>query len=338
MTQTKTRGSHTACWIGIILLALLLVGSVALNLGLAAGLMARRAGPAGTGPSRGEDEFPAFREVHSHGAGRIKAVRLPIDGVLTRQADGGLFRPAVDRIELALRQIRAASNDPAVAALLLEVSSPGGAITPVDEVHQALRRFRESRADRRIVVYVRDIAASGGYYIACAGDRIVAEPTAILGSISVILQTLNWHELSERIGVRDTTIASGRNKDLLNPFREVDAEHVAMLQDVVDQLHARFSRLVRLGRGLSDAEVDAVADGRILTAADALERRLIDRIGGRGDAVELVHELLNEREVRFVRYDHSMRLGDWLARLQAMDGLERLVRPRPPRFAYLWQP
>ncbi len=335
MTENARRCSHAGFWAGIAVLAILLAGSFVLNLGLGARLLSRRAARL---PTRGVEEAPAFREVHLHGTGRAKAVRIPVSGILTRQPEGGLFRPSMDRTELLLRQIQAATNDRAVGAILLEIDSPGGAVTPVDEIHGALRRFRESRPDRRIVVYVRDIAASGGFYVAVAGDRIVAEPTAVLGSISVILQTLNWHELSERIGVRDTTIVSGRNKDLLNPFREVDPEHLAMLQAIVDHLHARFSQLVQQGRGLTEAELAAVTDGRILTAADALDRKLIDRIGSRTEAIELVHELLDHRDVRFVRYEHSVRWGDWLGRLQGPDGVALLPRPRPPRFAYLWQP
>ena len=330
--------SHTGFWIALTLLVLALAGSVLLNLGLAAGLAARGMAPRTPARRGGEDEFPALREIHSRGAGPVKAARIQVGGVIVRQSGGGLFSPITDLTQSILDQIRVAKQDDAVQALLIEVDSPGGAITPVDEIHRALTAFRESRPDRRVVVYVRDMAASGGYYIAVAGDRIIAEPTALVGSISVILQTLNWHELSERIGVRDTTIKSGRNKDLLNPFREVDAEQVALLQDVVDHLHERFAGHVRQGRGLSAEALGSLADGRILTSAEALEHRLIDRIGSHADALDLVHELLETDRVKFVRYERTQRFSDWLARLRTPIQWDVLSPIRPPRFAYLWQP
>ncbi|MDZ4198517.1 MAG: S49 family peptidase, partial [Kiritimatiellia bacterium] len=217
------RCSHGFFWAAIVLLSLALIGSLARSVKPGSRVKQRSV-------SVPEDQYPSFTETHSYGRGDVKAVRIPVQGVIVRSTETGWFGIQTDMTESILQQIRSARNDKDVKAILLEVDSPGGAITPTDEIAAALRDFRASRSDRRIVAYIRDLAASGGYYVIAGADRIVSEPTALVGSISVILQTLNWHGLSERIGITDTTIKSGSNKDLLNPFHPVPEEQRAMLQ------------------------------------------------------------------------------------------------------------
>lgn len=328
--------STVGLWIAIVLLAVALGLSLMLNAGLTVGRLAEFGGKrAGDTP---EDEFPSFQEKTSYGSGGTKVVRIAVEGVLSRNIETGWFGIARDPVGDVLRQIRAAQNDEEVGALIVEVDSPGGEVTPTDEIHNALREFRESREDRRVVVFVRGMAASGGYYIAAAADRIVAEPTAIVGSISVILQSLNWHGLSERVGVTATTIASGRLKDMLNPFKPVNPEHIAILQRVVDDVHERFSKVVAEGRGLDETAVAEVADGRIFSVTDALEKKLVDRVGFWDDAVEVLSELV-EDDVRVVRYTRSPRFSDWLAQLRAPVDLSGMAPlGRGPRLWMLWQP
>lgn len=331
-------GSYTGYRVAIILLIAALAVSLLLNFSLTAGRAMRKATARLPVRRTGVDEQSELREIHSLGRGSVKAARIPVNGVILRRVEGGLFSPGVDMTESILSQIRAATDDRDVRAILIEVDSPGGAVTPIDEIHRALRAFRESRPDRRIVVHVRDIAASGGYYIAVAADRVVAEPTAVVGSIGVMIQTLNWHDLSARIGIRDATIKSGENKDLLNPFREIDPAQQAMLQSIVDQMHERFVRRVSEGRNLDPAELAPLADGRIFTAADALRAGLIDHEGSFKDALALLREMLDLPELRVVRYESPARFGHWLSRLQSPVDVGLFSAPRTPRFAYLWQP
>jgi len=340
--RTNRTCSHAGFFIALAVLGALLGLSLFLNFSLGAGLAAAHShGRARAAVEIPEDEAPDFAEVWSYGAGDVKAVRLSLEGIITRQAEETLWGIGPDPVEELLRRIRAATRDEDVRALVLEVDSPGGEITPTDEIHRALRAFRESRDDRRVMVYVRDLAASGGYYAAVAGDRILAQPTAIVGSIGVIMQTLNWRGLSEKIGLHDTTIKSGANKDLLNPFRETPPEQLALLQSVVDRLHTHFKDVVRAGRNLDTARLDALADGRIFLASEAVELGLIDGVGGWEDVLEQTRDLLEEDEVRFVRYE-------------TQDGWRSLLRrfksrgPRLPwsgrgwrggtTFQYLWQP
>jgi len=284
-----------------------------------------------------EDQEPNFTEIWSWGDGEIKAVRVTIDGVIERSVSEGLLGVPRDPTESLLRQIRAAQQDADVRLLLVEVDSPGGELSPTDEIHRALCAFRESRQDRKVVVWVKGLAASGGYYIAAAADRIVAQPTALIGSISVLLQTLNWHVLSQRIGVTDVTIRSGRNKDLLNPFQPVAEEQLAILQRIVDEAHARFVELVAAGRGLSIESVTPMADGRIFTAAEAFRLGLVDAVGYWEDALAEAEKLAGGT-LRLVRYE---RPGGWLARLLSARQPLRIALPSPPagaRLMCIWQP
>jgi protease-4 len=286
----------------------------------------------------GEDQFPQLMERWSYGHGDVKAVRIPLQGIIMRQSGGGLFTSGIDKVREILHQIRAATHDQDVKAILLEVDSPGGAITPTDEIYHELNRFKESRDDRIVVAFTRDLAASGGYYAAMAADWIIAEPTSMVGSIGVIMQSLNWKQLTDDIGIRDITITSGENKDMLNPFKEPDPAEVAILQKVVDSMYARFRKIVQTSRDLDESAMSEIADGRIFSAEEALDVRLIDQIGYWTDAADRVAALTGEEEVRFVEYYRHM---DWFTLLTQVKA--PTVNPtawfsQSPRLMYLWRP
>jgi protease-4 len=272
-----------------------------------------------------EDQYPRFTERWSYGAGDVKAVRIPLKGFISREAEGGLFSPVYDPVAGVIRQIRAAENDPQVHALILEVDTPGGGITPSDEIYNALLQFRQSREDRRIVVYMMDVAASGGYMISMAGDWLIAEPTSIIGSIGVILQTLNWKTLSEKVGVTDVTFKSGETKDILNPFREVSEEERVMMQSVVDDLYQHFFDIVCKGRNLDADTLAPLAEGQVFTAQNALEHGLIDQIGYWKDVRHAVRNLLDRKKVRIVRYESQEPFFNRMFSAAA-SGLQRVPR------------
>ena len=326
---------HGPFWVAIAALVAVLALSLLLNL-TAVALFASSA-PAAAGG--GEDEFPRFAEIHSYGSGTAKVVRIAFTGILTRQLDAG-WLGSTDPVEDLLLQIRAARQDNEVAALLLEIDSPGGDVTAADEIHRELELFRQSRDNRRLTVLVHDLAASGGYYIALPADRILAQPTSLVGSIGVILQTLNVHGLGEKIGVTDTTVKSGRNKDLLNPFRPVDPEQIRLLQDSVDAMHARFVSLVAHGRALPESDLIPLADGRLFTADDALKHRLIDGIGYWDDLLAETAALLGEDDLYVVRYQNEKSFFDrFLGAASPLPSLQSLFSAAAtPRRLFLWRP
>lgn len=240
-----------------------------------------------------------------------KAVRIPLVGTIDL-ADDGFGEEG--NAATALRSIRRATEDPSVDAILLLVDSGGGGITASDILYNALREFRLSDEGRRVVVLMGDMACSGAYYASLPADRILAHPTSITGSIGVILPSYNVRQLADRLGIADNSIQSGANKSMLNPMRDLTDEQRTMLQETVDELHSRFTSLVVLHRGLSAERVKALADGRIYTARQALQHKLVDDIGYLQDAEDAVVALLgNDHEVDFYEYEHKLSLRDLFA-------------------------
>lgn len=337
MNTPSAKRSTVGFWIVIILLVVGLLASIGLNTGLAVALLAK--GTTATSKKKqGADEFPSLNEVWSYGSGDVKAVRIALNGVIMRGGEETLLGRAPDKIESILQEIRAAKNDDSVRAIIFEVDSPGGGVTPSDEIYSALMGFRDSREDRVVTVFIRDMAASGGYYASVAGDWLLAEPTAIVGSIGVILQTLNFKSLSEKIGVRDVTVKSGPNKDLLNPFSDVSPEQLMFLQEMIDNNYHRFVSLVQESRSLDDEKMKTLADGRIFSADQALEEGLIDQVGYWDDIVAKTAELLEVSAVKVIRYERPADFFSWLASARLNLAPSALLQHERPRLNYLWQP
>jgi protease-4 len=319
----KHRKSNRKLWGTIIILSLILAGT----------LLSRRQ----IEEDYPRDEAPKLDETWSFGSGDIKVVRIPLDGVIMRAEEEGFFTARSDMVSGILTQVRAAERDSEMRAIILEVNSPGGGVTPSDEIYNALRKFRESRPDRRVVVFIRDLGASGAYYAAMAADLIIAEPTAVVGSIGVIMQSINFQGLSEKIGITDVTIKSGENKDMLNPFRAVNTNQVALLQTLIDTMQNRFSGIVAESRKLDRAANPDLFDGRIFSAGDALDRGLIDEIGYWNDALARTAELLDTGALYVVRYEPQRTFFE-----QLIEGKNPVVLPslklRSPQFLYLWKP
>ena len=324
-------GSKVGCWIAIAVLALLLFGSFLTNIGLTAALFAGSPGGRNDYPM---DEEPAYDEIWSYGYGETKVVRINLSGVIMRGRRERLFGSEPDMVESILSQIRAATIDPLVKAILLEVDSPGGGVTPSDEIYAALEQFKAEDDERLVMVFVRDLGASGAYYAAMAGDFIIAEPTAIVGSVGVIMQTLNMKGLGEKVGLSSVTIASGKNKDMLNPFEEVNPVHVEMLQELVDGMQERFASIVETARGLESREL---LDGRVFNAAQAMEHNLIDGVGYLQDAIDKLVFLLDVEDIYIVRYYEEL---GFFASLMAskMPAVPDFSAIQQPRFLYLWKP
>jgi protease-4 len=326
--------SKTGYWIAISLLSVGLFFSMSFNfLGLIA-LLFRGESPEMDYPV---DAAPEFEEIWSEGsreAQHNKVVRIELAGVIMRGQRERLLGSDPDMVESVLAQIQAAQNDVYVKAILLEVDSPGGAVTPSDEIYTALQRFKRSADGRRVVVFIRDLGASGAYYAAMAGDRIIAEPTAVVGSVGVIMQTVNMKELGDKIGLKSVTIASGENKDMLNPLKEVDPQHREMLQVLVNEMQDRFASIVMASRGL---ESRALLDGRIFTAQQALEQGLIDAVGYWPDAIGQLKELLGEDAFYMIRYAEAQGFLDAFLGARTPH-VPSLYSSGAPRFLYQWNP
>ena len=289
---------------------------------------------------------PPLEEVKIEGEGHDKVLLVDVAGVIsdapTHRALGLVEEDStLARIEAELEK---AGDDDRVRALVLYVRSPGGGVTASDDVYRQVRRFKEEH-DVPVVAALGSVAASGGYYVACAADRIVANPTTVTGSIGVIMLNLDLAGLLQKLGVRDATVKAGRYKDLLSPLRPATPEERAIVQNVVDYLHARFKDVVRESRHFDDAALARVSDGRIFDAAGALSLGLVDEIGDLRAAIDVAKRQAGIEEARVVRYRRPGEGGDTLharwhgaAEQSPWTSELELLRTAGPQFLYLWAP
>lgn len=183
-----------------------------------------------------------------------------------------------------IRQLDEFRQNPDITAIVVRVDSPGGGVAPSQEIYEALR---ETRGEKPVVVSMGAVAASGGYYIACGADSILASPGTLTGSIGVILEFPNLNEVLRKVGIRFEVVKSGEHKDIGSPFRDLSEDERRILQDMVDDVYAQFVEMVGEERGLSLDSVRAFSDGRIFSGRQALALGLVDRTGGLEDALDV---------------------------------------------------
>ncbi|TAJ25654.1 MAG: signal peptide peptidase SppA [Nitrospirae bacterium] len=181
-------------------------------------------------------------------------------------------------------------ESPTVKAIVLRIDSPGGGVVPSQEIHDAVKRVRNTN-NKAVVASMGTVAASGGYYIAAATDRIFANPGTLTGSIGVIMELANLEGLLKKIGVESVVVKSGRHKDIGSPFRKMNQDDRRILQSVMDDVHSQFIEAVAEGRSLDVGEVQTLADGRIFTGRQAKEAKLVDELGNLEDAIKLAGEM-----------------------------------------------
>lgn len=199
----------------------------------------------------------------------------------------GVILDAKDIIEEMIRH----EENPSIKAILLRIDSPGGAVVPSQEIYDQVKRIR-TESKKKVVVSMGTVAASGGYYIASASDRIVANPGTLTGSIGVIMEMANMAGLFEKIGVESVVVKSGAHKDLASPFRKMGAEERKILQNVLDDVHNQFIEAVSEGRGMELDRVRHLADGRVFTGRQAMELGLVDELGDLEDTIRLTAEMV----------------------------------------------
>jgi protease-4 len=217
-------------------------------------------------------------------AGKRQVLLVDLDGMLVNARRPGLLRERENPVAAMQEKLRYAAIDPAVEAVVLRINSPGGTVTASDIVYRELDRFRET-SGKPVVSLLMDVAASGGYYVALAGDEIVAHPTTITGSIGVIVQTFSVKPALARLGVTTDAIKSGPNKDAGSPMSNMTDAQRATLQELVDDFYARFVDLVATRRAALAAEDMAMAtDGRVFSGTDAADLGLVDATGDLHDA------------------------------------------------------
>ncbi len=233
---------------------------------------------------------------------------LKVDGTIQDIGSSSLWQPVAYDHQFFLEQLDNILYDETVQAVVLSVNSPGGGVKESAEIYKKLLEIKE---ERQIPIYVSmdSMAASGGYYIAAPADKIFAHRDTITGSIGVIMQSINYQELAEKVGVKFQTFKSGEHKDMLSPMRDVTEEERAMMQDMINETYEEFVDIVEKGRNMSEADVKKVADGRILGGTKALEAGLIDEIGDEEATIAALRADYGLEDAALFEYTYDM--GGW---------------------------
>ncbi len=210
--------------------------------------------------------------------GGAKVAVVEVEGIIGADAARGLDTDGVIRV---LGEYR---DDPAVRAVVLRINSPGGVVAPTQEIFTAVRRLREAK--KPVVASLGSVAASGGYYVAVAADRIYASPGTLTGSIGVVMQLANLEGLLKKVGVEYVVVKAGAYKDVGNMARAMTPEERRILQSLLDDVYDQFISAVADGRGLDPQAVRAFAEGRIYSGRQAQSLKMVDDLGGLEDAIE----------------------------------------------------
>lgn len=248
-------------------------------------------------------------QVHS-GSGILgsKLAIVKIEGVITGQSNSYQKSMA----DVAIEQINAATEDASINGLLLHLNTPGGEVTASDKIYHAAKKFSET--DRPIVAYMDTVAASGGYYIACAADEIVATETTITGSIGVIMGGLNGTQLMEKVGLKSQTFTSGAFKDTMSISREMRDDERAYIQGLIDSTYGKFAGIVSEARNIPLEKLkNGIADGRIFHGSGAAKVGLVDQTGYIEDAIEALKLRAGVTEAKIIYYRLEPGLGDVLS-------------------------
>jgi protease-4 len=334
------RESRGVAFFVAIFLGILLVASAGLNVLL---LLLSVGSLAGSG--FGADMEGVYDEVHVAGerGSRTKVLQVSVHGAIA-EAQNPILGAAGGTVSQVRRALRKAAADD-IQGVLLHVDSPGGGVTDSDEIYRMLMRFRQEHPKKRVLALFGDVAASGGYYVAAAAERIVARRSTITGSIGVIMSAWNFAVAAKNLGVDQVAIKSARTpfKDMLSPTRAMTEEERSMLTKVVDELHDLFVDVVDSGRpGLDRAQVLSIANGAIYTASQALANGLIDEIGDHETAIAWFEGQLGG-PVAIVEHRRRAGLADLLlGARQSNPTVEQsfgrlLTSASGPRFLYFWE-
>ena len=281
------------------------------------------------------------------GEGDRKILLMDITGIISEEKRRKLgLREESSMVDEFRESLKKAGGDKKIAGLVIRINSPGGTVTASDILHHEILEYKK-KTGVRVVACMMDVAASGGYYVATAADEIVAHPTTITGSIGVIAMKFNVQGLFGKIGVESRAIKSGDMKDMLSPFRPATAEEITVVQTIIDLMNGRFIDVIVEGRKpLPRDTVVKLADGRIYTAGQALDHKLIDRVGYLDSTLDGLKKSLNLDKASVIMY---YRPGTYKGTIYSEAGgnttvvnilpqdLESLM-PKGMQFMYLWAP
>ena len=289
-----------------------------------------------------------LEEVTIEGRGPGKILLVDFDGIINNQKNRNITGNTISlgMVEKIRSILEKAKKDKKIQALLIKINSPGGTVTASDIIFHLLKDYKENNKVK-IYVQVMDLAASGGYYVALAGDEIIAHPTSLVGSIGVIALKVNLKDLMTKIGVNWEIVKSGDKKDFMSPFRSFTKEERDLFQNTIDKYHQRFVATITKNRSeLETTQVELLADGRIFDAEQAKRLNLIDHIGYVTDTIKRIKLDMNNLNLKLVTYHRGNKYqGNIYSQFQKpttfnMINFDLGLNPNSlsPYFLYFWSP
>ena len=228
-------------------------------------------------------------------------------------------------------------------AIIFLIDSPGGGVTESDNLFEEIRKIRMKGI--KTVAFVNSLSASGAYYMTAQSDKIISSPTAIMGSIGVIWESVNIEELSRKLGISVNTIKSSEMKDIGSPFKKMSDDEEVVLHEIVDYNYDRFKSIIREGRGLSASQVNLVATGEVWHAEKAEALGLTDEVGYVNRAIGVAMELTGVRVPVIVKYEEEITFWDILGTRSPVIGLFKNLDNAvnnpgvpAPKLLYMWIP
>jgi len=207
-----------------------------------------------------------------------------------------------------VEQINQFGKDDNIKAVILRIDSPGGGVASSQEIYEAVVELKKKK---KVIASMGSIAASGGYMIACAADKIVANPGTLTGSISAVMHFANAEELLKKIGLKASVVKSGKYKDIGSPVREMTPEEKALLQELIDDIYDQFLDMVAKDRNIKKENLREIADGRVFTGRQAHKLGLVDYLGDMGYAVKLAGEMAGIKGIPEVEYPKKKGTKFW---------------------------
>lgn len=285
-----------------------------------------------------------FEEVIESGNMMEKIAVLEVDGVIQDTGEPSLFSTGMYNHRDFIKKLNKVKDDDTVKAIVLRVNTPGGGTNESAEIYHKLMEIKEE-TEKPIYVSMGAMAASGGYYISAPADKIFANKETMTGSIGVIMQGINISELADKYGVDFTTIKSGPYKDIMSSYREMSAEEEEILESMIKNSYDEFVRIIVEGRGMPEAQVRELADGRIYDGVQAKEVGLIDEFGYQEDVIQQLQEDYDLEGAQVIRYVSNAGFGSLFSvaaqkiggKQAEMSGIiEMLSQPNAPRLMYLY--
>lgn len=225
-----------------------------------------------------------------------KILVIPVRGYITLYGVSGFLAGDVVSAEAVTQQIEAANRDASIRAIILEINSPGGTVVASEEISKAIEA-----SEKPVVAWIREVGASGGYFIASSSDVIVADPASFTGSIGVIASYLQFSDLMEKYGVTYERLVSGEYKDIGSPFKELTPNEREVMQGRINTVNDMFIRHVSRTRDLPIEQVEAVATGEPMLGIEAYEIGLVDLLGSEKEAKQAAETLAGISNAKLVK-------------------------------------